>query len=103
MILLIKHTVDWWLIPQWKQTQINKDNIRENSKIVEHGYKVGDKVIIVDNFEYNYETPYKGPLLKTHCCKNGTVVLQCGEIEIRQNIRCIKPYTSDKNVKGIKC
>ena len=30
MILLIKHRVDWELISQQKQTQINKDNDREN-------------------------------------------------------------------------
>ena len=30
MIIPIKHKVDWGLICQQKQTQINKDNIREN-------------------------------------------------------------------------
>ena len=32
MILLIKYTVDWELIRQLKQKQINKDNIRKNIK-----------------------------------------------------------------------
>ena len=29
------------------------------------------------------------------------VTLQCGAIKIRHNIRRIKPYTADKNVKDI--
>ena len=51
MILLIKHTVDWKLICQQKQTQINRDNIRENIKRVDHDYKVGDKVMLNNNAE----------------------------------------------------
>ena len=46
MILLIKHKTDWELIRNQMQTQINKDNIRKNSKGVDHDYKVRDKVII---------------------------------------------------------
>ena len=46
MILLIKHTVDWELICQRKQTQTNKDNIRENIHRVDHYYKVGDNVML---------------------------------------------------------
>ena len=36
MILLIKHKVDWGLIRQQKQSQIDKYNTRKNNKIVEH-------------------------------------------------------------------
>ena len=45
---------------QQNQTQINKYNIRENSKIVDHNYTVGDKVIINNNYSFKYTTPYKG-------------------------------------------
>ena len=38
--------------------QINKGKIRENNKIVDHGYKVVDKVTLINNFAYKYETPY---------------------------------------------
>ena len=34
MILPIKHEVDWELIRQQKQTQLNKDNTRENKNRV---------------------------------------------------------------------
>ena len=41
--------MNWSLISQRNQTQINEDNIRENIKRVEHNYKVGDKVMLNNN------------------------------------------------------
>ena len=38
--------MDWGLIRQQNQTQINKDNIRENGYQVDHGYNVGDKFMM---------------------------------------------------------
>ena len=46
MIILIKHTVYWELIPQKKQAKINKENIRKNRNRVDHDYKVGDKLML---------------------------------------------------------
>ena len=46
MILPIKHRVDWELICQRKQTQINRDNAHENRHRVEHDYNAEDKVIL---------------------------------------------------------
>ena len=40
MILLIQHRVDWELIRQQKQTQINRDNARKNKHSVDYNYKV---------------------------------------------------------------
>ena len=54
MILPIKYTVDWELICQQNKTQINKDNIRENRKRVDHDYKVIEKVMISNNSAYKY-------------------------------------------------
>ena len=45
-ILPIKHRVDWELIRQQKQTQINRDNTRENKHRVDYDYKGGDNVMI---------------------------------------------------------
>ena len=45
----IKHTVDWELICQQKQTQINKDNIRKNRNRVDHDYNVRDKFMITNH------------------------------------------------------
>ena len=49
MILPIKYKVDWELIRQRKQTQINKYNIRKIDKIFNHNYKVGYKVTLNNN------------------------------------------------------
>ena len=57
--------------------------------------------MLVNNAVYKYETPYNGPFMITKCWTNRTVKLQCGETTSRHNIRCINPYTSDKNVEDI--
>ena len=58
--------IDWKLICQQKQTQINKDNIRENINRVDHDYKFGHNFILTNHTAYKYETPYKGPFVITH-------------------------------------
>ena len=99
-ILLIKHSVDWELIRQKKQTQINGDNTGENKHRFDYDYKVGDKVILTNHTAQKYETPYKCTFVITHCFTNGTVNLQCGAIQIKYNIRRIKPYKSDTKVEN---
>ena len=80
---------------------MNKDNIHENNKRVDHDYKVRDKVIFTNNAAQKYETPYKVPFVITQCYINGMVTFQCGPKTIGHSIRCIKPYTSDTNVEDI--
>ena len=48
MIIPIKNKVDSELIRQQRKTQMNKENIRKNSKIVDHDEKFGDKVILTN-------------------------------------------------------
>ena len=95
MIIPIKHSVDWGLIRQRKQIQINKYNIRENIHRVDYDYKVGDNVIITKHTAYKYETPYTGPFVITQYFTNGTVKLQHFTTRRTYNIRCIKPYKYD--------
>ena len=78
IILLKKHKVGWELICQQNHTKINKDNIRENRNQVYHDYKFRDDVMLNNHTAYQYETPYTGPILITHCFSNGTVDLLCG-------------------------
>ena len=77
LILPIKNKADWELICQIKQTKFNKDNILKNSKRVDHGYKVRDKVMIENHTAYKYETLYKVPFVITQCWTNRAVTLQC--------------------------
>ena len=50
---------------------------------------------------YKYETLYNGPFVITQCWTNCMVTLQCGPIQIRHNIRWIKPYKSGTNAEDI--
>ena len=50
---------------------------------------------------YKYEMPYKGLFLITWCFTKVMVNLQYGLIQIRHNIRRIKPYKSDTNIEDI--
>ena len=99
IILPIKHRVDWDLIYQKKQTQINRNNACNNKHRVDYDYKVGDKFMLTDHTTYTYETPYKGTFLITQCFTNDTVMLQYGTTEIRHNIRLIKPNKLDTKVE----
>ena len=56
--------------------------MRENNKIVDHDYKVGDKIMHDNHAGYKYETPYNVPFVITQCWTNGTVTLQCGAIKL---------------------
>ena len=74
--------MDQELIRQQKQTQINKDNIRENIKRVDHDYKLRDEFMLNNNAAYKYENPYKVPFVINQCWTNCTVTLKCGTTKI---------------------
>ena len=63
MILLIKNMVDWELIRQQKQAQMNKYNIRKIIKGADHDKKNGDKAMLNNNASYKYKTTYNGPFV----------------------------------------
>ena len=63
MILLIEHTLDWGLILQKKQTQINKDKVHQNRLRVEFDYEVIYNIMLTNHTAYKNETPYKGPFV----------------------------------------
>ena len=49
-----------------------------------------------------YEKIYNGTFFIMQYWTNGTVTLQCGQIQNRHNICRIKPYKYDTNVEDIK-
>ena len=61
MILHINHVADWRYIRQHKQMHINNDVTHENTTIINHSYKVGDKILIKNRSSYKYKTPFIGP------------------------------------------
>ena len=99
MIIQIKHRVDWELIRHQKQTQIIRDNARENKHIFEYDYKFGYKFMLTNHTAYKYEMTYKVHFAIKHCFTNRTVILQYVVTQIQYNIRRIKLYKSDTKVE----
>ena len=62
IILQIKYTTYWELLSQEKHLQIIKDDIRKNSKTVEHEYKVVDKIILINDSDTNMKRHIPGHL-----------------------------------------
>ena len=81
--------------------QINKYNILENRNQVDHDYKVEDNVMLTNHAAYKYKRPYKFPFVITRCFTNGMLSMKYVPIQIRHNIRQIKPYKSDAKVEDI--
>ena len=61
MILPINHVAEWRYIRQRKQTQIDNDVIQENANIIDHYYRVGDKLMARINSAFKYKNPYRFP------------------------------------------
>ena len=80
------------------RAQINRANIRENIKIVDYNYKVGDKGMLKNKSAYNYKTSHSGAYEITHRWTNDTDTLQVGAEAVRYNTRLIKPYKRKINV-----
>ena len=74
------------------KTQINKDFTRENTTIIDHNYRVGDKVTTKNRSAYKYKTPLRGSYKFFQTWTNGTVTLRTGAVIHRINIHNIKPY-----------
>ena len=51
MIIQMKDKVDWVLLCQRNQAQINKDNNHKNTEIVEYNYNFCDKVMLNNKSE----------------------------------------------------
>ena len=74
VIIPIKHKLDWWMICQKNQVQINKDNIRKiDIKLTTN--IAGDNSVLTNHTALKYETPYNVPFVITQCFTNGTVML----------------------------
>ena len=75
IILPINHVVDWRCIRQRKKAKIDKDVISEKTNIIDHDYRVGDKLMTWTKSAYKYETPFRGTYDIIHTWINETVTL----------------------------
>ena len=78
-ILPIKHTEGWLLISQ----KIRR-NIRKHTKIVDHDYKSGDKIMITNNSAFKYENLYNRPFERTQCLDqwHGCITVRCSNNQV---------------------
>ena len=86
MILPINHIANWRLIRHRKQAQIDKDVNRKNSTRVDYDYRIGDWVMVREENDFKYETPFKGPYEIVQTWTNGNVTIQMGSVTDRLNI-----------------
>ena len=95
MLLPIPIIVDLQQLREKRQTLIDYNNLRENSRRRYHDYTIGDQMMILA-YKPNLsalEARAKGPYTITQVHNNGTVSYMLNEHVIdRINIRRIKPY-----------
>ncbi len=92
MILDMKHQANWKASKDRKRATIKKNNMQENSKLIDHTYQIGDKVLVSRNSPHKYERPYDGPYEILQVNTNGTVRLQMGAMSDVVNICRINAY-----------
>jgi hypothetical protein len=80
MLFNIPFVADWRKIGEQRQSLTNRGNQRENAKQIDYGYKVGDKVLVInEGILRKAESAYgKEPWHITTVYMNGTIRTQCG-------------------------
>jgi hypothetical protein len=70
MVMPITFMTDWGAIEQQRQTEMDRNNIRENASRINHDYKVGDKVLLKKPVKHlrKLEAPRTGPHTVTAQC-----------------------------------
>jgi transposase InsO family protein len=92
-ILNIKHVTDWEAVRARKQKKIRENNMRENSKRINHAYSVGDRILLrTDQNKAKFDPEWKGPYVVTAVNRNGTVRYVKGALSDSVNIRQVRPY-----------
>lgn len=94
MVMHNEYVPDWEQISKRKQDQVDRDNLRENSKRVKHDYVVNQQVYVVRDGVYRkLEKPHEGPFTITQIYTNGSVKIQKSpHVTERINIRRLTPH-----------
>jgi len=97
MLFDIPFIADWKQIGEYRQSQTNHSNTRENNNRVDYDYKVGDKILIrKDGVLRKAESIRKKEpwtIMTVHT--NGTIRIQCGTKSERINIRRVTPFSEE--------
>ncbi len=97
MLFDILFVADWRKIGERRQSLTDRGNQRENALQIDYNYKVGDKVLVINEgilrkAEYAYG---KEPWTITTVHTNGTIKIQSGTKTERLSIRRVEPFTDD--------
>jgi hypothetical protein len=97
MLFDIPFVADWRKIGEQRQSLTDRGNQRENAKQIDYDYKVGDKVLVInEGILRKAESAYgKEPWTITTVHTNGTIRIQCGTNMERLSIRIVEPFTDD--------
>ncbi len=97
MLFDIPFMADWYKIGEHRQLLTDCNNERENKWRIDYDYKVGDKVLVInDGILRKSESKYgKEPWTITTVHMNGTIRVQCGTKLEQINIQRVTPYTED--------
>ncbi len=80
MLFDILFVADWHKIGEQRQSLTNRGNQRKNAKCIDYDYKVGVKVLLInEGILCKAESKYdKEPRIITTVHTNGTIRIQCG-------------------------
>ena len=97
MLFNIPFVTDWCKIGEQRQSLTNRGNQQENAKQIDYDYKVGDKVLVInEGILHNAESAYsKEPLTITTVHTNGTIRIQRRTKMERLSIQRVEPFTDD--------
>ncbi len=95
MLFHIPFIADWRKIGDRRQLLTDRGNQRENAKQIDYDYKVGDKVLILnEGILRKAESAYgKEPWTITIVHTNGTIRIQRGTKTERLSIQKVDPFT----------
>jgi hypothetical protein len=88
---------DWRKIGEQRQSLTNRGNQQENAKQIDYDYKVGDKVLVInEGILHKAEFAYgKEPWTITTVHMNGTIRIQRGTKTEQLSIQRVEPFTDD--------
>jgi hypothetical protein len=97
MLFNIPFMADRHKIGEQRQSLTNRGNQHENSKCIDYDYKVGDKVLLInEGILRKAESAYgKEPWTITTVQRNGTIRIQRGTRTEQLSIRRVQPFTDD--------
>ncbi len=97
MLFDIPFIADWHKIGEQRQLLTNHGNQRENAKWIDYDYKVGDKVLVInEGILRKAESTYgKEPWTITTVHMNGTIRIQRGTKMEQLSNRRVEPFTDN--------